>query len=810
MDDLARNVRHAWRELRRQPAFTALAVVTLALGIGAATTIFSVIQNVLLDPFPYHEAERVVAVQIRDAARADQSGRSMFQTPEFLDYRAQTGLFDDVIAGSFEEVLYSSREGTELLTSGLMSVNNFTFLGVAPLLGRTFAPDDAAGGAAPVFVMSHKMWRKHFGEDPAVLGRVFTLNGVATTLIGVMPPRFTKLNADIYQPVVLDRADPAVNERWFMFQAKLKRGVTRERAEAELGALATRLAKVYPRNYPPRFVLRVVSWVDNIIGPFRKTLYTLAAAVGLLLLIACTNVANMLLARASAREKEMAIRSALGAGRGRLVGQLLLESLLLALLGAALGCALAYAGIKALVQAMPDGMIPRESVIRLNLPVLAFSVGLAVLTAVVFGLVPALQVTGPALMEPLRDARKGAGAGSRRGGLRSALVVLEVALSLVLLAGAGLLMRSFVKLQSVELGFDPARVLAARLPLPRGQYQTAAAKQQFFEPLLARLGSLPGVVAVSAASTLPPYGGIRSEVDLPGRTHAERWESIFQLCSQRYFETLGMRLQRGRALSEADVLGARRVAVVNRTFVDRFLGAEEPLGRLVTFKRLGAPPAGSPGEAVFEIVGVVGDARNQGLQDPTLPEAFLPYTVTGAFDRGLLLRTAGEPLAVVNSLRREVWATDPNVAVTQTDSLENFLSQFSYARPRFTLIVLGVFAAVGLVLVAMGVYGVIAYGVARQTHEIGIRMALGASRGRVLGMVLGRGIRLVGAGVGLGLVASLALTRVLASQLWNVKPHDPFTLALVVAVLVAASGAACYFPARRATRVDPLVALRAD
>ncbi|HEX6739758.1 MAG TPA: ABC transporter permease, partial [Vicinamibacteria bacterium] len=344
MDGIARSIRYAWRELCRQPSFTALAVVTLALGIGAATTIFSVIQNVLLDPFPYHEAERVVAVQIRDATRADQPGRNMFQTPEFLDYRDQSTVFDDVIAGSFEDVLYTTKDGTEQLSGGLMSVNNFAFLGVAPALGRTFAAEDAQPGAPPVFVMSHKMWRKNFGLDPAVLGRSFMFNGVATTLIGIMPPRFTKLNADIYLPAILDRADPQVNERFFMFQGKLKRGVTLERAEAELGVLALRLSKVYPRNYPPRFVVRVVSWVDNIIGPFRKTLYTLAAAVGLLLLIACTNVANMLLARASAREKEIAIRGALGASRARLVGQLLVEGLLLALLGAAAGCLLAYGG----------------------------------------------------------------------------------------------------------------------------------------------------------------------------------------------------------------------------------------------------------------------------------------------------------------------------------------------------------------------------------------------------------------------------------------------------------------------------------
>ena len=516
----------------------------------------------------------------------------------------------------------------------------------------------------------------------------------------------------------------------------------------------------------------------------------------------------MLLARAAAREKEMAVRASLGAGRLRLVRQLLIESLVLAIAGAALGCAFAYFGIKGLVAAIPEGLIPREAVIRLNVPVLVFSLAVAALTAVVFGLVPALQTAKKDLVDPLRDSGKGTTGGFRRRRLTSALVVGEVALSLVLLSGAGLLMRSFVKLTTVDLGLDPAHVLSARVPLPAGRYATREAKQQFFDQVLARLQAVPGVVAVTAASTLPPYGGITGDIDIPGRTHDEKWRSIFQLCSEGYFPTLGLRLVRGRLLSHDDVAQARHVVVVNRTFVEKFLGTEEPLGRAVRFKLLETAPGGAIGDASFEIVGVIGDAKNRGIQDPTDPEAFMPYSVTGAFYRGLLVRTAGPPMAMLEAVRREVWAVDRGVALTGGGALTDFLKRFSYAEPRLGLTILAVFAVLGMLLVAIGVYSVIAYTVARQTHEIGIRMALGAERAHVLRMVLGMGSRLVGLGVAVGLVASLAATRVLASQLWGVAPHDPLTLALVIAVVVMAGAAACLFPARRATRVDPMVALR--
>jgi putative ABC transport system permease protein len=623
-----------------------------------------------------------------------------------------------------------------------------------------------------------------------------------------MPQRFFKLGADLYRPVVLDRADPVQSRQYFRLQARLRPGVSLEQAEAEVALVAQRIAKLYPDNYPKTFTVKVLRWADSIVGQFKTTLYTLAAAVALLLLIACSNVANMLLARAAAREKEMAVRASLGASRAKLVRQLLVESLLLALSGAALGCVFAHFGIKVIVAAMPEGLIPREAVIQLNLPVLFFSLAAAVLTAVVFGLVPALQGARTDLVEPLRDSGKGTSGGFRRRRLSSALVVAEVALSLVLLAGAGLLMRSFVNLTTADLGLDPEHVLFARVPLPKGPYDTREGKQQFFDQLVARVKALPGVVAVSTGSTLPPYGGLTSEIEVAATTHEEKWQSFLQLVGDGYFATLRLKLRQGRLLSEDDVAHARRVVVVNRTFVEKYLGAGEPLGRTVRFKLLETVQPGAIENAVFEIVGVVADAKNRGIQEPPDPEAFLPYTVTGAFQRTLLVRTSGPPAAMAETVRREVWSVDRGVAVTMTGAVTDYLRRFSYAEPRLGLVVLGVFASLGMILVAIGVYSVIAYTVARQTHEIGIRMALGAERAHVLRMVLGMGSRLVGLGLAIGLVASLAATRVLSSQLWGVAPHDPLTLIAVIGVVAAAGAGACLFPARRATRVDPMTALR--
>jgi putative ABC transport system permease protein len=433
---------------------------------------------------------------------------------------------------------------------------------------------------------------------------------------------------------------------------------------------------------------------------------------------------------------------------------------------------------------------------------------MAVFTALLFGLVPALQVARRDLAAPLKDTGKGAAGGFRRGALRSSLVVVEVALSLLLLVGAGLLMRTFSALQSVDLGFNPENIVVARIPFPRGQYRAATDKQRYFRELLSRLHALPGVMAAAETTTLPPYGGIQSEIEIPGKSQGETSRAIFQLCSEGYFPTLQLRLARGRLLSEVEVNDARRVAVINQALAKKYFGTDDPIGARIKIKFLETMPDSPVADPVFEVIGIIADAKNRGIQEAPGPEMFIPYTVTGAFERGILVRTSGNPLLLLDSVKREIWAGDRNIALTLSGTLKGYLAQFSYAEPRFTLMLLGVFAGVGLVLVAVGVWSVIAYTVSRRTAEIGIRVALGAQRTDVLRMVLGSGMRLIGAGITAGILASLAVTRLIASQLWSISPRDPATFGGVAAVVALAGVAACYFPARRATRVDPVVALR--
>jgi putative ABC transport system permease protein len=807
MHSLWLDVRYALRGLGRSRGFTFLAVLALALGIGSVTTIYSVIENVLLDPFPYRDARHIVSFYIHDLDRPGNGGRGGFEIPEFLDYAEQNRVFDRVIGAGDLDVLYTSREGTDRFQGADVTPNTFAFLGGRPLLGRGVTEADGRPGAPPVFVMSYKLWAKNFNYDPGIVGRTFILNQKPRTLVGIMPPRFTWWGAEVWLPAPLDRGDPDAKIRHFALRGHLKAGVDEQQAAAGLNLLAHQLAKKYPDQYPKRFNVQVETLAASVVGQFRPILFTLLAAVCMLLLIACGNVANMLLARATAREKEIAIRTSLGAGRWQILRQLMVESLLLALAAAASGCLLAWGGLKALVAAIPEQTIPDEAVVSLNLTVLAFTLGVAVLTALVFGLAPALMATGRQLAEPLKDSGKGVSGGFRRGRLRNTLIVAEVALSMVLLVGAGLLMRTFVALQNVSLGLNPNHVLVVRLPLPREQYKTAAAKQRFFRELLGRLKTLPGVVAATETSSLPPYGGIPTDVDIPGRTHNEKWQALFQLCSEGYFPTLQLHLLRGRLLSESEVNQSRKVAVINQSLARKFFGSDDPIGRSIVLKTLETWPEPMK-DPMFEVIGIVADARNRGVQDPPMPETFIPYTITGFAERGILVRTAQDPMSLLPTVQRQVWDTDHNVALTLTGSLQDYLKRFTYAQPRFTLILLGIFASVGLVLVAIGVYSVIAYTVSRQTHEIGIRVALGASQGHVMAVVLRMGLALVGLGIAIGVAGSLGATRLIASQLWGVKPNDPLTIGTVVLVVVLAGLAACLVPARRAMRVDPIQALR--
>src|SRR6266446_1715228 len=810
MGTLGQDIRFAVRNLRKSPAFAIIAAVTLALGIGASTAIFSVIENVLMEPFPYTDAQRLVSVQIHDTEQNDRGGRGGFSGPEFLDYVAQNHSFDRVIANDGLDILYRSGEGTERFDGSLITPGTFEFLGMPAHLGRVAQPADYEPGAPPVFVMRYKTWVSRFSADPSLINKAFVLNGTPRTLIGIMPPRFGWGDADMWIPQKPSRAaaqgQNGFPQFWFLL-GHLKPGVSIRQAESDLTVVAKNLSTVYHKDYPKKFSVHIETLTNLVVGQFRTTLYIVLAAVGLLLLIGCGNVANLLLARATTREKEFAIRAALGAGRWRIIRQLLVESFLLAISGAILGALFAWGGLKGLVALIPPRIIPAEAVIRLNLPVLAFTLCSAVLTAIIFGLAPALQVVRRDLNDPLRDSGKGTSGGSAHGRLRNAVVVLEVAVSLTLLVAAGLLMRSFVALREVHLGLQPDHIFVVRLSLPEDRYKNSDQLAAFFRPLLNRVKALPGVVEATETSTLPPYGGIPSDIDIPGKTHAEKWNALFQLCSEGYFGVVKIQFLDGRTFTEAEVNGARKLAVVNQTFAKKFLENENPIGRQVRIARL-TEFEDAVKEPMFEIIGLVADAKNQGLQDPPMPEIWIPYTVTGSSFRGILVRTAGEPMAMMNAVQHEIWATDANVALTFTGTLESFISQFSYAGPRFGFFLMMIFGGVGLVLVTIGVYSVLAYTTARRTQEIGIRMALGAKSSDVQGMVIRMGLQLVGIGVGLGLIASLAIGRVIATQLWGVSAYDPWTLVSVPVVLLITGMVACWLPARRAARVDPLVALR--
>ena len=812
METLGQDVRYALRNLRKTPGFAAVAVITLALGIGASTAIFSVIDNILMEPFPYPDAQRFYSVFIHDTERSEPGGRPAFIGPELLDYMQQNHVFDRAIANDQTDVLYRSGEGTQRFDGNFVTPGTFEFLGMPALYGRVMQPAEYEPGAPPVFVLRYKTWVKSFGADPGIVNKTFVLNGVQRTLIGIMPPRFGWGNADLWIPAKPSRAPTgkviagAFQQHWWML-GHLKQGVTVKEAEADFTVIAKRLATIYPTEYPKHFTVQLDSLTNMVVGRFKTTLFIVLAAVGLLLLIGCGNVANLLLARATTREKEFAIRSALGANRWRLVRQLLVESLLLATGGAAVGTLLAWGGLKSLVALMPQEIIPAESVIQLNTPVLAFTLGVAMLTALVFGLVPALKAARKDINDPLRDSGKGVSGGFRHGRLRDAVVVLEVGLSLMLLVAAGLLMRSFVALRDVKLGLQPDHIFVARLPLPVDRYKTADQVAGFYRPLLQRLKALPGVLEATETSTLPPYGGIPSDIEIPGKTHAEKWNAMFQLVTEAYFPVLKIQFVDGRSFTEAEVTGARKLAVVNQTFVKKYLGTENPIGRQVKIAQL-ADFDDAVKEPIFEIIGLVADAKNRGLQDPPEPEIWVPFTVTGSAFRGILVRTAKEPMAMMNAVEHEIWATDRNVALAFTGTLEGYISQFSYAGPRFGFFLMTIFGSIGLLLVTIGVYSVLAYTTARRTHEIGIRMALGAEGSDVQGMVIRMGLRLVGIGVAIGLIVSLAIGRVIATQLWGVSAYDPWTLVCVPALLLITGIVACWLPARRAASVDPLVALR--
>ncbi|HUJ32042.1 MAG TPA: ABC transporter permease [Candidatus Acidoferrum sp.] len=816
IENLWQDLRYGIRMLAKDRKFTALAVVALALGIGSATVIFSAIHGVILNTFGYDKPSQIVSFAIHDSSRSGEDGREGMSLPEFLDYRDRNNVFQDMTGGfggfGAAPVLYSTGQGTTEFSAWYTTANLFQFMGTPALVGRIATPDDTKPGAPPVFVMTYKLWHDQFNSDPAVVGKSFTLNGVLRTLVGVMPPRFRWGWPDIWIPFPMDRnqisSDPNLKEAGVWPVGRLKPGITPEVAAADLNVVAHQLAKVYPDQYPKQFRVTAHTLADRVLTPFKTLIYPLAGAVGLLVLIACSNVANLLLARATARDREIAVRASLGASRVRLISQLLTEGLVLAIVACLAGCLLAWVGIRKVVPLVPYNTFPQEAVIDMNPVVLLFGLGVTLLTTVLSGLAPAIHSMRGELQSRLTRTGKGAGGGFRHGKLRSFLVVTEIALSMVLLTGAGLMMRTFYALDRLALGFSPQRLVSAELNLPKGVYDTALEKNNLFRQLFERLNALPGVVSTSVSLVAPPYAGVGSDLTIPGKVHSDTWNTAIELCSEGYFKTLGLSILRGRLLSESDVASGRHVAVINQVFANKYFPNDNPIGQRIKFNILDQVPDPGLKDIYFEIVGVVPDVLNRGLQRPAGPEAYIPHTITGFGDRSILVRTAVPPAALLPTIRNQVWAVDPNIALTNAGSVEDSLRKSDYAEPEFLLVLFAAFAAIGLLLVVIGIFSVMAYTVSLQTHEIGVRMALGAQPDNILSMVLKKGAALIAVGLVVGVGMSLVLTRLIKSRLWGVSANDPWTFTGVAAVVIAAGLVACLVPARRATRVDPLVALR--
>jgi putative ABC transport system permease protein len=629
------------------------------------------------------------------------------------------------------------------------------------------------------------------------------LDGRRWTIIGVMPPRFEWNVADLWIPGALSRGDdPSLTRSSRSFQARLRPGVGIEEAEAQLNVIASRRAAEHPQDYPPHSRMTVVTVIDWVVGRFRRVLYTLFAAVTLLLVIACCNVANMLLARATAREREITIRAALGASRGRIVRQLLAESAILAAGGVLAGCVVAYAGVGALARLMPRQGIPWETELRLDTPVLLFAVVTGALATFIFGLFPALQGARRELVGAANSTGRSGTAGRRQTRMRSGLVIAEVALSIILLLGAGLLLRNFITLTAVDVGFDPHNLLITGVAFPSGP--AGPDRAGFYRRAIERIHAIPGVRSITVSNSL--VGGRETALEVAGGSTTTGSAQV-QLCSEEVIETLGLRLTAGRAMSALEVKSTHHLAIVSEALVSQYLKGENPLGRTVRLPQLAKPPF-SIADPSFTIIGVVANVANQGPGQAPTPQLYVPYTLRPGGGYAILVRTSADPTPVIRLLRSEINAIDRQAALVQPGPVETVLQSGVYAQPRFSVIVLGMFACTGLVLVGLGVYGVLAYTVSQQGREFAIRMALGGERRHVLRHVFGMGVRLLGSGIVVGLGAGLATNRLLISQLSNTSPTDPMTLGAVVVVVSTIGMLACWIPAHRAIRVEPIVALR--
>jgi predicted permease len=807
LESLARDLAYALRSFRRSPTFVAVALLSLTLGIGATSTIFSVIYGVLLDPYPYARPGEIWTPEVR--ARDGRGGRpySLDELPRLAALPA----LSDVMATSIETVLLTGEFAPESFNGVLLSGNAFKFLGVPPVVGRTIQPSDirSDGQAEPVVVLSHRLWLRLFDASPSAVGRTLRLNGRPHTIIGVMPPRFGWYgNAGFWLPLAPGRADiPWVNPI-----VRLSAGVSKNVAEEQLRAFQAQLALEKPTTFPPQgFTTTLRNYLDVTVasGEMRTSLRLLLGAVAFLLLIACTNVANLQLARGTQRAREIAVRMSIGAGRRRLVRQVLSESVLLSLAGGVLGVLFAFVAIRSVVALMPEFYVPNESRVTINIPVLVFSLAVSLLTGVVFGVVPALQASRTDLAEALRAGRS-TSAGAHGGRTRNLLVVAEVALSVVLLAAAGLTARTFFLLQTMDAGIDAGRVLVVGVPLPPAKYTTLEQRNRFAAELLERVGALPGV---EAATFGLPFGGPQSPFTIAGEVVDPSKRITVNLAGAEHLRAFGIPLRRGRMFDVSEVRRGDRVAVINEAALKLWPAGRDAIGAQVRLGVLERAPArtlvDTSRPATVTIVGVIGDTRNAGLRSDPAPVIVLPYSVVAPLQRTLAVRSAGDPMLLLNPVRAQVRAMDAEQPLGRPITLGEILGQ-EVVQPRFMMALFGTFAALGLALAAAGVYSVLSFHVTRRTHEIGVRMALGAPRGHVLRLMLTMGGRLVVAGLAVGVPASLAATRLLRSQLFGVQAADPFVYAAVGMVLSLVALVACYVPARRAARVDPMIALRLE
>lgn len=800
MEKLLYDLRYGARMLSRRPGFTLIAIITLALGIGANTAIFSVVNSVLLSPLPYKEPDRLIRVYEKRLALG--RTRNVASAPDFLDWRAQNQVFENMAAWTGWGANLSTGTGEPVRVIGAaITADLFPTLGVEPQLGRTFSQEeDSPASKGPVVIISHGLWQRYLGGDREIIDKTISLNGRAVTVVGVMPQGFgfPHAESDVWAPIGLNPADQGNRGSHFLdVLARLKPGVTIEQAQTEMNAIGARLEEQYQVN--TGHGVNLFSFHDETVGNIRPALVVLLAAVGFVLLIACANVANLLLARAATRHKEVAIRAALGANRARMIRQLLTESLLLAVVGGAIGLFVAAWGIDALVRISPEDT-PRLNEIGMDGRVFLFTFAVTMFTGVLFGLIPAIQATKPDFTGSLKEGGRTSAGGATRNRARSILVIAEVALSLILLIGAGLMIKSFTQLSSVGPGFNPENVLTMQVNLPSLKYREGHQQTAFTKQMLERLEEIPGVESAGATVVLPlagVYGSRYFSIEGgPPTAPGQGNNANFNLASPGFFRTLGIPLLAGRDFTAQDVQGAPEVVIINEQMARQFWPDEDALGKRIT---VGNNPWRT-------IIGIVGDVRQSKLDTEPRQEMYYPLLQSPSRDLTLAVRTSGDPENFLSAVRGQLQLLDKDQPLFAIRTMNDLIAE-SVAPQRLNMLLMMTFAIVAIVLAMVGIYGVISYSVTQRTHEIGVRMALGAQPGDVVKMVLRHGMGLSVAGVVIGAGTALLLTRWMSSLLFKVSAYDPVTFITLSLLLIAVAFLACYIPARRATKVDPMVAL---